>query len=147
MKRIVMGCTVAALLAITARTEASPSKSYMAAHLPSKVSKHVVEETGLASWYGDQFQGNPTASGETYDMNELTAASRTLPLGTKLKVTNLRNHRSLVVRVNDRGPFIHNRLLDVSKAAAWRLGFMASGLAHVRMEVVSYPKGHTLNQN
>lgn len=147
MKRIVMGCMVAALVAITARTEASPSKSYMVAHLPSNAAKQAVRERGLASWYGEQFQGNPTASGEAYDMNELTAASRTLPLGTKLKVTNLRNNRSLVLRVNDRGPFIDNRMLDVSKAAAWKLGFMASGLATVRMEVVSYPKGYVLNQN
>jgi|SRR5690348_17602798 len=144
MKKIVMGCMVAALMVISARTEASPSRSYLEARLP-KDSNQSERKMGLASWYGEQFQGNPTASGEVYDMNELTAASRTLPMGTKLKVTNLRNNRSLVLRVNDRGPFIHDRMLDVSKAAAWKLGFMASGLARVRMEVVSYPKGYPLN--
>jgi peptidoglycan lytic transglycosylase len=146
MKRIVMGCAVAVLVAISAHTEASPSRSFnLALYEPSKISKQIMGDQGLASWYGEECQGNPTASGEVYDMNELTAAHRTLPLGTRLKVTNLRNNRSLVVRVNDRGPFIHNRLLDVSMAAAWKLGFMASGLALVRTEVVSYPKGSDPN--
>jgi peptidoglycan lytic transglycosylase len=145
MKRIVMGCTVAALVAISARTEASPPGAFLATYNSPKISKQLDEKTGVASWYGEQFQGNRTANGEIYDMNGLTAASRTLPLGTKLKVTNLRNNRSLIVRINDRGPYIHNRSLDVSKAAARRLGFIASGLAQVRMEVVSYPKWYTLN--
>lgn len=146
MKRIVMGCTVAALVAISARTEASPPSSFnLASYNPVSVSRQLVGVTGLASWYGEQFQGNPTASGEVYDMNELTAAHRTLPLGTELKVTNLRNNHSLIVRINDRGPFIQNRLLDVSMAAARKLGFLGSGLARVRMEVVSYPKGYELN--
>lgn len=146
MKRIVMGCTVAALVAISARTEASPSSSFnLATYNPPKISKQLVGDLGLASWYGEECQGNRTASGEVYDMNDLTAAHRTLPLGTKLKVTNLRNNRSLVLRINDRGPFIYSRLIDVSKAAAWRLGFMGSGLALVRTEVVSYPKGNDLN--
>jgi rare lipoprotein A len=104
-----------------------------------KVSQQLVGELGLASWYGEECQGNPTASGEVFDMNGFTAAHRSLPLGTKLKVTNLRNNRSLVVTVNDRGPFVAHRILDVSKAAAYRLGFMASGLAVVRAEVISLP--------
>ena len=99
----------------------------------------------MASWYGEEFEGNSTANGETYDSNGLTAAHRTLPLGTKLKVTNLGNNRSIVVRINDRGPFVHNRFLDVSMAAARVLGFMGSGLAKVRTEVISYPRGYTLN--
>ncbi|HEV2351505.1 MAG TPA: septal ring lytic transglycosylase RlpA family protein [Terriglobia bacterium] len=141
MKRILMGCTVAALVAISAHTEASPSKSFTLASYNSRmIAQLPLGDLGLASWYGEEFQGSPTASGEMYDMNGLTAAHRTLPLGTKLKVTNLRNNRSLVVRINDRGPFIHNRLLDVSMAAARKLGFKASGLALVRMQVVSYPK-------
>jgi len=146
MRKIVMGCTVAILVALSARTEAMPSGSDMlpALVVPS-VSQARFEELGIASWYGEQFQGNPTASGEVYDMNGLTAAHRSLPIGTKLKVTNLRNQRSLIVRVNDRGPFISNRILDVSKAVAFRLGFMASGLAMVHCEVVSFPQGHKDN--
>ena len=140
MRTFVMGCTVAILVALSARTEAMPSGSVKLATLVvPKVAQEVAGELGLASWYGEECQGNPTASGEIYDMNGFTAAHRSLPIGTKLKITNIRNNRSLIVRVNDRGPFVHNRFLDVSKAAAFRLGFMASGLALVRAEVVSQP--------
>jgi rare lipoprotein A len=143
-----MGFTVAVLVAISAHTEASTSTSMNLATLdPTRISKQSLGGLGLASWYGEEFQGNPTASGETYDMNGLTAAHRTLPLGTKLRVTNLRNNRSLVVRINDRGPFIHDRLLDVSRAVAWRLGFMGSGLARVRTEVISIPRGSVHNKS
>jgi rare lipoprotein A (peptidoglycan hydrolase) len=146
MKRIVMGCAVAILVAISARTEASPSSSYnLANFVPPAISHQQVSQVGMASWYGEEFEGNSTANGETYDSNGLTAAHRTLPLGTKLKVTNLGNNRSIVVRINDRGPFVHNRFLDVSMAAARVLGFMGSGLAKVRTEVISYPRGYTLN--
>jgi rare lipoprotein A len=98
-------------------------------------------EVGLASWYGEESQG-VTASGELYDMMKLTAAHRTLPLGSKIKVTNLKNNRSLVLRVNDRGPNVIGRLLDVSKEAAERLGFIHAGKARVKITVVGYPKGH-----
>ena len=146
MKRFVMGFAVAALVAISARTEASPSRSFNLANFVPPASSHPMEsQVGMASWYGEEFEGSPTANGETYDSNGLTAAHRTLPLGTKLKVTNLRNNRSIVVRINDRGPFVHDRLLDVSMAAAKVLGFMGSGLAKVRTEVISYPRSYTLN--
>jgi rare lipoprotein A len=146
MRRIVLGCTVAALIALSARTEAMPSGSIRLATLVvPKVTQQLAGELGLASWYGEEFQGNPTASGQAFDMNGLTAAHRSLPLGTKLKVTNLKNHRSLIVTVNDRGPFIAQRFLDVSKAAAFRLGFMASGLAMVRAEVISLPSNPKVN--
>lgn len=146
MRTILMGCAVATLVALTARTEAMPSGSIKLATLVApKVTQQIVGELGLASWYGEEFQGNTTASGEVYDMNGFTAAHRSLPIGTKLKITNLRNKRSLVVRINDRGPFVHNRILDVSKAAAFRLGFMASGLAHVRAEIVSLPSSSRID--
>ncbi len=146
MKNILMGCTVAALVALTARTEARPAGAInLETYVAPKIAQEITHEFGLASWYGEECQGNTTASGEVYDMNELTAAHRTLPLGTKLKVTNLRNKRSLVVRINDRGPFIDNRMLDVSMAAAKKLGFMSTGVALVRTEVVSMPKGYTRN--
>jgi rare lipoprotein A len=97
-------------------------------------------ETGLASWYGEERDGNLTANGEVFDMNGLTAAHRALPMGTKVKVTNVKNRRSATLRINDRGPGIDGRLIDVSMAAARGLGFLNSGLAPVQVEVVSLPK-------
>jgi rare lipoprotein A (peptidoglycan hydrolase) len=91
---------------------------------------------GEASWYGPGFHGNPTASGETYDMHELTAAHRTLPLGTRVRVRNLKNDRSVVVRINDRGPFVDGREIDLSYAAAQQIGMLQPGLASV--EVVPF---------
>jgi rare lipoprotein A (peptidoglycan hydrolase) len=146
MKRIVMGCTVAVLVALSPRTEARPpSPLTVAPPIIPALTEEIVGEFGLASWYGEEFQGNPTASGEAYDMNGLTAAHRSLPLGTTIKVTNLKNNRSLIVRVNDRGPFISSRILDVSMAAAKKLGFLGAGVAYVRSEIVSFPKGYTRN--
>ena len=93
-------------------------------------------QTGRASWYGDVHQGKKTASGEIYDMHTLTAAHRTLPFGTRVRVTNIDNGRSVVVRVNDRGPFAHGRLIDVSHAAARELGVLGAGLFTVRLEIL-----------
>jgi rare lipoprotein A len=93
---------------------------------------------GRASWYGHALQGQPTATGEAYDMNAMTCAHRTLPLGSLVRVTNLRNHRSLVVRVNDRGPMVDTktRVVDLSYAAAKRLGFSHRGTVRVRLDLV-----------
>ena len=91
-------------------------------------------QLGRASWYGRPFQGQATASGELYDMNSMTCAHRSLPLGVSVLVTNLRNHRSVVCRVNDRGPVPESRVIDLSYAAAKILGFR--GLAPVRLELV-----------
>jgi rare lipoprotein A len=93
-------------------------------------------QTGIASWYGSDFHGGPTASGERYDMTSLTAAHPSLPFGTLLRVTNLRNGREVVVRVNNRGPFHRNRIIDLSKEAARQLGMVGSGLAKVQVEVL-----------
>ncbi len=93
-------------------------------------------EVGMASWYGKRFHGGPTASGETFDMNALTAAHRTLPFGSKVKVTNLETGSNVIVRINDRGPFNEDRLIDVSAAAADRLGFNGKGEIKVRVEAV-----------
>lgn len=92
------------------------------------------DRTGVASWYGHPFHGRPTANGERYDMNDVTAAHPTLPLPSRVRVTNLENGRQLVLRVNDRGPFIDGRLIDVSRRAAQLLGFYRKGLAEVRVE-------------
>jgi rare lipoprotein A len=89
---------------------------------------------GKASWYGPRFHGRKTASGEIFNQHELTAAHRSLPLGTKVKVTNLKNGRSVVVRINDRGPYAKGRVIDLSRAAAKRLGMLNSGVAQVRVE-------------
>jgi len=101
---------------------------------PPEPTKRIV---GLASWYGQRHQGRPTASGEMYDMNKLTAAHRTMPFGTRLRVTNTENGRSVVVRVTDRGPFASGRILDVSLAAAKALGMVGDGVAHVEIAVLA----------
>ncbi|MBI4572788.1 MAG: septal ring lytic transglycosylase RlpA family protein [candidate division NC10 bacterium] len=92
-------------------------------------------ETGLASWYGPEFHGRPTSSGEVYDMYQLTAAHRELPLGTWVMVTNLHNGRSVELRVNDRGPFVPDRILDVSYGAGRLLGMIGPGVIPVRVVV------------
>jgi rare lipoprotein A len=94
-------------------------------------------EVGLASWYGYPFHGRKAANGETYDMNRLTAAHRSLPFGTRVMVHNLRNARMVEVRITDRGPFVDGRLIDLSRAAANFLGFQRAGLERVRIEVLS----------
>ena len=93
-------------------------------------------ETGTASWYGKDFHAKYTANGEIYDMNTLTAAHRTLPLPSIVRVTNLENGRSLVLRVNDRGPFAKNRIIDISKRGAQLLGFQTQGTAKVKVEIM-----------
>ena len=91
---------------------------------------------GVASFYGRKFDGRRTASGETFDMHELTAAHRTLPFGSKVRVTNAANGRSVVVRINDRGPFSGHRLIDVSRAAAERIGLVAPGSGRVTLTLL-----------
>lgn len=95
------------------------------------------DETGVASWYGAQFHGRRTANGEIYDMNTLTAAHRTLPLPSFVRVTNLENGRSLILRINDRGPFARGRIVDVSRRASQLLGFHDNGTARVRVQIMA----------
>ena len=99
--------------------------------------QHHWYQIGRASWYGRLFQGHETASGEDFDMNAMTCAHRSLPMGSLIKVTNLRNHRSVIVRVNDRGPVPESRIVDLSYAAAHFLGFGARGTAPVRLELIA----------
>ncbi len=94
------------------------------------------DRTGIASWYGGKFHGRRTASGQRYDMNAMTAAHKTLPLGARVKVTNRANRRSVYVTINDRGPFAGNRVIDVSRRAAGELGFLRAGTAEVRVQAV-----------
>jgi rare lipoprotein A (peptidoglycan hydrolase) len=93
--------------------------------------------SGTASWYGPGFHGKRTASGEIYDQNRLTAAHKTLPLGSKARVTNLENGSAVEVEINDRGPFVEGRIIDLSRAAAGALGFVKSGTAPVQVELIS----------
>ncbi len=95
-------------------------------------------DEGLASWYGKKFHGRKTSNGETYDMYAMTAAHKTLPMNVHLKVTNLNNGRSTVVRVNDRGPFVRSRIIDLSYSAAKELGVVGPGTAPVRIEALGY---------
>jgi len=102
------------------------------------------DAVGNASWYGRKFHGRLTSSGEPFDMYELTAAHRTLPIPTYARVTNLENGRSTIVRINDRGPFHDNRIIDLSYAAAVKLGYSARGTARVRVEVLEPGKRYVL---
>jgi rare lipoprotein A len=114
------------------------SKSVSSASLPRKIAFGNVNLSfqGMASWYGYDGSGNKTASGERYNPEGLTAAHRSLPMGTKIRVTNTRNGRSVVVRINDRGPFIRGRIIDLSAGAARLLGMISSGVAPVSLEVL-----------
>lgn len=93
-------------------------------------------QTGKASFYADKFEGHPTASGEKYKHSKLTAAHKSLPFGTRVKVTNLANQQSVEVIINDRGPYVDGRIIDLSKSAAEKLGFVHIGLADVKVEVI-----------
>jgi len=96
-------------------------------------------ETGLASWYGHPYHGRPAANGEIYDMEGFTAAHRTLPFGTRVRVVNLTNDKTVDVRITDRGPFVENRIIDLSHAAAVAIGLIGPGIARVRLDILSAP--------
>jgi rare lipoprotein A len=119
---------------------AAPRRVLLAAGLlalaatPAFAGSAKVQGQGIASFYGGEHHGGPTASGERFNMHAMTAAHRTAPLGTHLKVTNLRNGKSVVVRINDRGPFIKGRIIDLSRGAADVLGFTGAGLTRVAIE-------------
>lgn len=120
MKRLLGACALLSLLAGCASTDVIDPRGY--------------DKTGVASYYGAKHQGKRTASGERFNANSLTAAHRQLPFGTRVKVTNLNNDKSCVVRINDRGPHTRGRLIDLSREAAQRLGMLGSGTARVRVQ-------------
>jgi rare lipoprotein A len=140
----VLAFTVASLGAAQGpnNSEAKPAPSNSAQTKPvSKLAgKLQPYQIGTASWYGIDFHGKPTASGEPYDMYDMTAAHLTLPLGSYVRVTNLRNGRAVVVRVNDRGPIIPGRIIDLSYGAAGALQFRGRGLERVRLDLVNPPR-------
>jgi len=125
---VAMGCAAAPRFVIHEKTVVSESPS------------SYVEE-GIASYYAEDFHGQRTSSGEVFDMNELTAAHQTLPFGTIAKVTNKVNGLSVIVRINDRGPFLKNRVIDLSRAAAEKIGMIGPGTAEVRVEVLEWGSG------
>ncbi len=107
-------------------------------HILDDISNY--EETGTASWYGEKFHGHLTSNGETYDMYAMSAAHKTLPIPTYVRVTNLQNQKNVIVRVNDRGPFHGDRIIDLSYVAAYKLGMLATGTAPVKVEVLQPPQ-------
>ncbi len=115
---------------------APPQTTIPGQPLPKPIQKIARRISGMASWYGPGFQGNPTASGERFNQYALTAAHPSLPFGTRVQVTNTNNGRSVVVRINDRGPFAGGRILDLSRGAAQAIGVVSSGVAPVRLDIL-----------
>lgn len=103
--------------------------------------------TGIASWYGPGFHGRRTANGETYNMEAMTAAHKSLPFGTKVEVTNEANGKTVTVRINDRGPYVKGRVIDLSHAAAKQLGMIGAGTASVALRVVAQPETRVANSD
>ena len=127
--------------ASTAGSKAPPPVRTSAQLNPSKTPPLLEVYSGLATWYGDKHHGRKTASGERYDKNALTAAHKSLPLGTVVRVTNLRNGREVVVRITDRGPFGKGKVIDLSRAAATRINMLRAGVVPVQIEVLTDRKG------
>ncbi len=119
------------------KSESVNTRSKATTVAPGKTARTKPYQIGTASWYGSYFQGRATASGEPYDMYDLTAAHPTLPLGSWVRVTNLRNGRAVVVRINDRGPIVPGRIIDLSYNSARVLHFGSQGLQRVRLDVVN----------
>ena len=119
--------------------------AFIIAAAPLAADSELIKIEAIASYYGDEFQGRPTSSGELFDMNAHTCAHKTLPFGTLLEVTNLENGKKSVVRVNDRGPFVAGRELDVSKAAAYDLGMVSTGTARVSIRRIGMDGGTGVN--
>jgi rare lipoprotein A len=148
--RIAQGLAMALLVGLGAAQ--GPASSWSPNHKAAETAGVIIPvirpnarpyQVGTASWYGEDFEGKPTASGEPFNMYDLTAAHPTLPLGTLVKVTNLRNRRAVVVRINDRGPVVAGRIIDVSYSAAKMLKFQGQGIQRVRLDVVPARKSPT----
>jgi rare lipoprotein A len=130
-----LGAGAASGPSLEAAKVTKPQVTATSGHPSQKAKKAQPYQVGTASWYGDYFQGKQTASGEPFDKNDLTAAHPKLPLGTFVKVTNLRNGRAVIVRINDRGPVVDGRIIDLSYNAAQSLGFKERGLQTVRLDI------------
>lgn len=128
----VIAAAMASSMLFADATFAQPAK-----HEGSEKAAAVKTIHGSASWYGGKFHGRRTANGERFDMNKLTAAHKSLPFGTKVRVTNRRNGKSVVVRINDRGPFVGSRIIDLSRGAAGAVDMIGTGIAPVIVEILS----------
>jgi rare lipoprotein A len=135
VKRIWAAACVALALLVAAGCGGAPKKTATTGKPTGKRYPPGVQE-GMASWYGGSHHGGPTASGERFNKNEMTAAHRTLKMNTRVRVTNKRNGRTVEVRINDRGPYGHGRIIDLSEAAAKKLDMIDAGVVPVRLEVV-----------
>jgi rare lipoprotein A len=129
------------LLGITRNAQQVAAYQYTSPTRNYALSKPPFKQVGKASWYGPGFHGEQTANGEIFNQNKLTAAHRTLPLGTQAKVTNFKNSKSVDVKINDRGPYIGDRVIDLSRAAAKKLGMEKEGIAIVKVEANPVRKG------
>ncbi|HEX6879260.1 MAG TPA: septal ring lytic transglycosylase RlpA family protein [Terriglobales bacterium] len=147
MRRVLTHSLLAVLLAST--LGAAPGQQYGPSAKQSKANAPKAQATskkdkpyqvGKASWYGKQFHGKDTASGEPYDMYRFTAAHPSLPLGSWIRVTNVRNKKAVIVRVNDRGPVVPGRIIDLSYGAAQVLGFRGKGVENVRLDIIQLPE-------
>lgn len=119
------------------RTSSSSNKTAPKGKKTTTLNGKRHEVSGVASYYGPGFQGKPTANGERFNMHKMTAAHKTLPFNTKVKVKNIDNGKSVVVRINDRGPFKKGRIIDLSKGAAKKIGMLQSGTANVKLEILN----------
>jgi rare lipoprotein A len=148
----VLCCAVAFLLASCVSTPRFTDRGerHSGEHRPTAQTEQPVQQNsgkilltleGIASYYADDFHGKQTSNGEVFDMNALTAAHRTFPFGTKVRVTNLENNKIVVVRINDRGPFKEGRMMDLSMGAAKELDLIRTGTARVRLEVLEWGNG------
>lgn len=148
MKLLAAAMAIAMLMASAACSQpASASKSTPSTSAPNKKARKTrcrgvqTVQRGKGVWYGGKFHGRKTASGERFDKNAMTAAHKKLPFGTVVRVTNLRNKRSVKVRITDRGPYSKGRIIDVSEAAARKLAMIKSGVVPVKIEVIELPPG------
>jgi rare lipoprotein A len=134
--RLTLSCAVTAVLLYAGCGPASPRFVTRESPASPEVSSSVHQLTGIASYYADEFHGRPTANGEEYDMHAMTAAHQTLPFNTTVRVTNVTTGAAVIVRINDRGPFKDNRVIDLSLEAAKRLGMITNGTAPVRLDIL-----------
>ncbi len=134
----IVAAACAAVLGISACTGSSPRFTASRAVRVETGGSYSAREEGLASYYADEFHGRKTSNGEIFDMNKLTAAHKSLPFNSVVKVTNLDNGMSVIVRVNDRGPFVEGRIIDLSLAGAKTIGMIGTGTARVSLEVIEF---------
>jgi len=135
-RRLIFVCSLTAVLLCAGCGPASPRFTTRESPAIPGESSSVHQLTGIASYYADEFHGRPTANGEEYDMHAMTAAHQTLPFNTTVRVTNVTTGSTVTVRINDRGPFKDNRVIDLSLEAAKRLGMIAKGTVPVRLDVL-----------